>query len=63
MTAVRSRQAAFDPGGGMEDRDKAIVLIIDGAAGWPADQLGGRTTLEAARIPNLDRMAAEAWWG
>ncbi len=63
MTAVRSRQAAFDPGGGMEDRDKAIVLIIDGAAGWPADQLGGRTTLEAARIPNLDRMAAEGLVG
>lgn len=37
---------------------KAVVLIIDGAAGWPVDGLGGRTSLEAARTPHLDGIAA-----
>jgi 2,3-bisphosphoglycerate-independent phosphoglycerate mutase len=36
---------------------KHVVLITDGASGWPVDEFGGRTTLEAARLPNLDRMA------
>ena len=38
---------------------KYVVLIIDGASGWPAAALGGRTSLETARIPNLDRLAQE----
>lgn len=37
---------------------KSVVLIIDGAAGWPVDELGGRTSLEAAHIPHLDGIAA-----
>lgn len=37
---------------------KSVVLIIDGAAGWPVDGLGGRTSLEAARTPHLDGIAA-----
>lgn len=36
---------------------KYVVVILDGAAGWPLDELGGRTTLEAASTPNLDAMA------
>ena len=36
---------------------KYVVLIIDGASGWPATALGGRTALEAAHTPNLDRLA------
>lgn len=36
-----------------------VVLIIDGASGWPSAALGGRTSLEAARTPNLDRLARE----
>ncbi len=36
---------------------KYVVVILDGAAGWPLEELGGRTTLEAARTPNLDAMA------
>ncbi len=36
---------------------KHVVLITDGASGWPVDAFGGRTTLEAADLPNLDRMA------
>jgi 2,3-bisphosphoglycerate-independent phosphoglycerate mutase len=42
---------------------KYVVLIIDGASGWPVSSLGGRTSLEAARIPNLDRLAREATVG
>ncbi|MGD1117996.1 MAG: cofactor-independent phosphoglycerate mutase [Dehalococcoidales bacterium] len=37
---------------------KYIVLIIDGAAGLPVPEKGGRTSLEAARTPNLDAMVA-----
>jgi 2,3-bisphosphoglycerate-independent phosphoglycerate mutase len=36
---------------------KHVVLILDGAAGWPLDELGGRTTLAAADTPNLDALA------
>lgn len=36
-----------------------VVLIIDGAAGLPLDELGGQTTLEAAHTPYLDRAARE----
>ena len=36
---------------------KHVVLITDGASGWPVDAFGGRTTLEAADLPNLDGMA------
>jgi 2,3-bisphosphoglycerate-independent phosphoglycerate mutase len=42
---------------------KYVVLIIDGASGWPVASLGGRTSLEAARIPNLDRLAREGTVG
>jgi 2,3-bisphosphoglycerate-independent phosphoglycerate mutase len=38
---------------------KYLVLIIDGASGWPSTELDGQTSLEAARIPNLDRLARE----
>jgi 2,3-bisphosphoglycerate-independent phosphoglycerate mutase len=35
-----------------------VVVILDGAAGWPIDSLGGRTTLAAAHTPHLDALAA-----
>ena len=38
---------------------KYVVLIIDGASGWPVTALGRRTSLEAAHIPNLDRLSRE----
>ncbi|HEX7364761.1 MAG TPA: cofactor-independent phosphoglycerate mutase [Dehalococcoidia bacterium] len=38
---------------------KYCVLIIDGAAGWPLPERGGKTCLELAYIPNLDSMARE----
>jgi 2,3-bisphosphoglycerate-independent phosphoglycerate mutase len=42
---------------------KYVVLIIDGASGWPVPDLLGLTSLEAARIPNLDRLAREGTAG
>ena len=42
---------------------KYIVLIIDGAAGLPVPERGGRTSLELARTPNLDAMAARGKLG
>jgi 2,3-bisphosphoglycerate-independent phosphoglycerate mutase len=36
---------------------KYVVVILDGASGWPIDSLGGKTTLQAARTPNLDALA------
>jgi len=36
---------------------KIAVLVPDGAADLPLDQLGGKTPLEAASTPNMDRVA------
>ena len=55
MEAIYTGAAAAGDG----PKEKALVLIIDGAAGWPVDELGGLTALEAARTPNLDRLARE----
>ncbi|MEA3292217.1 MAG: 2,3-bisphosphoglycerate-independent phosphoglycerate mutase [Pseudomonadota bacterium] len=37
---------------------KALILILDGLGDRPCPELGGKTPLEAARTPNLDRLAA-----
>ncbi len=37
---------------------KYVVLLGDGMADRPLDVLGGRTPLQAARTPNMDRIAA-----
>jgi 2,3-bisphosphoglycerate-independent phosphoglycerate mutase len=36
-----------------------VVLIMDGASGLAVEELDGRTSLEAAATPNLDRLARE----
>lgn len=36
---------------------KYIVVLSDGMAGRPLEELGGRTTLEAASTPEMDRLA------
>jgi 2,3-bisphosphoglycerate-independent phosphoglycerate mutase len=36
--------------------EKLAILVGDGMGDYPLDQLGGRTPLEAARTPNLDRL-------
>jgi 2,3-bisphosphoglycerate-independent phosphoglycerate mutase len=37
---------------------KYIVLVGDGMGDYPLDTLGGKTPLEVARTPNMDRIAA-----
>ena len=39
---------------------KYIVILCDGMADEPLDKLGGKTPLEAARTPNMDRLAKSA---
>src|SRR5947207_3149175 len=38
---------------------KYAIIIPDGAADDPLPELGGRTPLEAAKTPNMDRIAGE----
>ncbi len=42
---------------------KYIVLIIDGAAGHPLPQRGGKTCLELAQTPNLDALVSKGALG
>ena len=42
---------------------KYCVLIMDGAAGLPLPEHGGRTSLELADTPNLDSMAGDGMVG
>ena len=42
---------------------KYVILIPDGAADWPVPALGGKTPLEAAALPNLNRLAREGEFG
>jgi len=42
---------------------KYLILIPDGAADWPVPTLDGRTPLEAAVTPNLERLAREGELG
>ena len=37
---------------------KYIVLVGDGMGDYPLDELGGKTPLQAAETPNMDRIAA-----
>ena len=39
---------------------KYVMLIIDGASDYPVPDLDGKTPLQVARKPNLDRLAAES---
>ena len=42
---------------------KYIVVIIDGAAGLPIPDRGGKTSLELAHTPNLDALTAQGTLG
>jgi 2,3-bisphosphoglycerate-independent phosphoglycerate mutase len=42
---------------------KYLILIGDGMSDWPVPGLGGRTPLEAADKPHIDRMASEGALG
>lgn len=41
----------------MKNNRKYVILLGDGMADLPIDELGGKTVLEAARTPNMDLMA------
>lgn len=41
----------------MNSARKIVILLGDGMGDYPIDSLGGRTPLEAARTPNMDRVA------
>src|SRR5512135_564448 len=42
---------------------KYVIVIPDGAADEPQESLGGRTPLQAARTPEMDRIAREGVLG
>jgi 2,3-bisphosphoglycerate-independent phosphoglycerate mutase len=42
---------------------KYIILLGDGMADYPLDELGGKTPLEAAHTPNLDEIAGRGTLG
>ena len=42
---------------------KYVVIVPDGAADYPVAEIQGRTPLEAASMPNTDRLAAEGSGG
>ncbi len=42
---------------------KRVIVIMDGAADEPQVELGGRTPLQAARMPHSDRIAREGMCG
>ena len=37
---------------------KYAIIIPDGCSDWPLDALGGKTPLQVAKIPNMDRVAS-----
>ncbi len=47
----------------MTEERKIIVLLGDGMADLPIDSLGGRTPLQYASTPNMDRVASEGITG
>ncbi|UEC43494.1 MAG: 2,3-bisphosphoglycerate-independent phosphoglycerate mutase [Methanothrix sp.] len=47
----------------METKMKLVILLGDGMADHPIEELGGKTPLEAAETPNMDRIARDGWGG
>ena len=42
---------------------KYVIIVPDGAADEPLEELGGKTPLEAAETPNMDRISTEGRQG
>ncbi|MFW5838236.1 MAG: cofactor-independent phosphoglycerate mutase [Desulfovibrionaceae bacterium] len=42
---------------------KTLFLIADGMGDWPLDELGSKTVMQAARTPNMDKLAADGLVG
>lgn len=47
----------------MKNSRKYVILLGDGMADRPLDELGGKTVLEAANTPNMDSMARQGFCG
>jgi 2,3-bisphosphoglycerate-independent phosphoglycerate mutase len=47
----------------LENTTKIVLLVLDGVGDLPHPDQGGKTPLEAARTPNLDRIAPDAALG
>lgn len=45
------------------DNMKYIILIPDGASDFPLDELDGKTPLEVANTPNMDKLAIKGFGG
>ncbi len=41
----------------MSDKRTAVFVVLDGLGDRPLKELGGKTTLEAAKTPSFDRLA------
>lgn len=62
VTGILERQAPFLASEDAEDTRSSspvLLIIIDGLADRPVRALGGRTPLQAANTPTLDRLARE----
>ncbi|MFH1092481.1 MAG: 2,3-bisphosphoglycerate-independent phosphoglycerate mutase [Pseudomonadota bacterium] len=62
LAEINAQVIKFDPIG-LTTRDvkakrKGVLIILDGSADLPMEELEGRTPLEAAHTPTLDQMAA-----
>ena len=42
---------------------KLAIILGDGMADWPLDELGGKTPLDAANHPYMDRLARDGEFG
>lgn len=41
---------------------KYVLVIGDGMADFPVEELSGKTPLQAAKKPVIDRLAGRGWW-
>src|SRR5664279_855779 len=60
----RAPRRAIPRGKRARDLDmKYAVILLDGMADYPLDELGGKTPIEAARTPVFDELAENAQFG
>jgi len=63
MSGFGRRGRDFAPPGPLRGSMKYVMLLLSGAADEPAEELAGRTSLEAAHTPALDRVARDGKTG
>ena len=45
------------------DKPRYVVIVPDGMGDYPIPELGGKTILQKARIPNMDLLASKGVTG